>query len=69
MLLLVNNRKKNMKDIYVKKKNVYGNELIYPDCDISVLLSRLMPSKTFSSRDITTLKLLGYKIRTKAEEI
>ena len=58
-----------MKDIYVKKKNVYGNELVYPDCDTSTLLSQLMPTKTFSSDDIRILKLLGYKLKTKAEEL
>ena len=58
-----------MKDIYVKKKNVYGNELLYPDCETSTLLSRLMPTKTFSLDDIRILKLLGYKIKTKAEEL
>ena len=58
-----------MKDIYVKKKNVYGNELVYPDCETSTLLSRLMPTKTFSPDDIRILKLLGYKLKTKAEEL
>jgi hypothetical protein len=58
-----------MKDIYVKKKNVYGNELVYPDCNTSTLLSKLMPTKTFSSDDIRILKLLGYKLKTKAEEL
>jgi hypothetical protein len=58
-----------MKDIYVKKKNVYGNELVYPDCDTSTLLSQLMPTKTFSSDDIRILKLLGYKLKTKPEEL
>ena len=58
-----------MKDIYVKKKNVYGQELVYPDCETSTLLSRLMPTKTFSLDDIRILKLLGYKVKTKPEEL
>ena len=58
-----------MKDIYIKKINVYGNELLYPDCETSTLLSRLLPTKTFSLGDIKILKLLGYKIKTKAEEL
>ena len=58
-----------MKEIYVKKKNVYGNELVYPDCETSILLSNLMPTKTFAPDDIKILKQLGYKLKTKAEEL
>jgi hypothetical protein len=58
-----------MKEIYVKKKNVYGNELVYPDCETSILLSNLMPTKTFSPDDIRTLKQLGYKLKTKSEDL
>ena len=58
-----------MKDIFVKKKNVYGNELMYPDCDTSTLLSQLLPTKTFSLGDIKILKQLGQKIETKPEEL
>ena len=58
-----------MKEIYVKKKNVYGNELVYPDCDTSTLLSQLLPTKTFAPDDIRILKQLGYKLKTKAEEL
>lgn len=58
-----------MKEIYVKKKNVYGNELVYPDCYTSKLLSNLMPTKTFSPDDIRILKQLGYQLKTKEEEL
>ena len=58
-----------MKDIYVKKINVYGNELLYPDCETSTLLSRLLPTLTFAPGHIKILKLLGYKIKTRAEEL
>jgi len=43
--------------------------LLYPDCETSTLLSRLMPTKTFSLDDIKILKLLGYKVKTKPEEL
>ena len=58
-----------MKEIYVKKKTVYGNELVYPDCETSLLLSYLMPTKTFNPDDIQILKRLGYKLKTKSEEL
>ena len=46
----------------VKIKSVYGNDVVYPDCDISRTFVSLLGRKTLTSRDIDHIKALGYKI-------
>lgn len=50
------------KEIFVRIKNVYGNELIYPNCDTTRLLIKLTGKKTFNYSDINTLKQIGYNV-------
>ena len=57
------------KTLIVKKKNVYGNELIYPVCQNAILFSCIAGSKTFCSTTISNIKKLGYKFETEREEI
>ena len=57
------------KTLIVKKKNVYGKELIYPVCNDSVLFSCISGTKTFCSVTIANIKKLGYKFETQKEEI
>ena len=52
-----------------KKKNVYGNELIYPVCQDSIIFSYIAGTKTFCSITIANIKKLGYKFETQKEEI
>ena len=52
------------KTLIVKKKNVYGNELIYPVCQNAILFSCIAGSKTFCSITIANIKKLGYKFET-----
>ena len=59
----------NDKTLIVKKKNVYGNERIYPVCQDSILFSCIAGSKTFCSVTIANIKKLGYKFETQKEEI
>ena len=59
----------NDKTLIVKKKNVYGNELIYPVCQDSIILSYIAGTKTFCSITIANIKKLGYKFETQKEEI
>lgn len=63
--------RKNMKDktLIVKKKNVYGNELIYPVCNDAILFSCIARTKTFCAITIANIKKLGYKFETEREEI
>ena len=57
------------KTLIVKKKNVYGNELIYPVCQDSIIFSYIAGTKTFCSITIANIKKLGYKFETQKEEI
>lgn len=57
------------KQILVQKKNVYGNELIYPACDDAVMFTKLTGKKTLDMRDISTIKALGYEIAIKQETL
>ena len=62
---------KCMKDktLIVKKKNVWGNERIYPVCNKTILFSCIAASKTLCPITIANIKKLGYKFETQKEEI
>ena len=57
--------------ILVKRKNVYGNELIYPMCKTAHKLTMLANTKTLTPYHIQIIKDLGYKviIYTEQEEL
>lgn len=48
--------------IFVRTKNVYGNELIYPACDDSNAFAQLIGKKTFTVSDLRIIKSLGYSV-------
>lgn len=48
--------------MYVKTKNVYGRELVYPACMISEKFARLLGVKSFSDNQLRDIIDLGYKI-------
>ena len=54
--------------IIVSKKNVYGNELIYPICDKAKLFALISDKVTLSPRVITLIKKLGYQPTPKKED-
>ena len=56
-------------NLKLKKKNVWGNELIYPVCQDAILFSCIAGTKTFCSVTIANIKKLGYKFETQKEEI
>lgn len=56
-------------EIIVEIKNVYGNELIYPVCETAKKLTQLTGAKTLTSRSITLIKSLGYKLTVKQREL
>ena len=62
---------KCMKDktLIVKKKNVWGTELIYPVCQDAILFSCIAGTKTFCKITIANIKKLGYKFETEKEEV
>jgi hypothetical protein len=51
-----------MKTMTVQIKNVYGNEMIYPVCEIAKKFALLTGKKTLSMNDIRTIKELGYSV-------
>jgi len=57
------------KILYVKKKNVYGNELVYPVCKDAKLFANLTKQKTLSTDDIARIKSLGYVFKHVEEKI
>jgi hypothetical protein len=48
--------------ILVEVKTVYGNELIYPRCDISRTIAVLAKKKTFDRQDIENIKRIGFVV-------
>lgn len=54
--------------VSIKRKNVYGNELIYP-CNMKEELRQLTGKKTLDMNDLKSLKALGVQIYDCDEEI
>jgi hypothetical protein len=55
-------------EITVKRKTVYGNEVVYPVCDTAICLTMLGDTKTITQRQIGIIKALGYKIVLEQQE-
>jgi hypothetical protein len=55
-------------EIILKEKNVYGNDLLYPNCQISLELIKLTGRSTFKPSDIVALKKIGYKVWTELNQ-
>lgn len=49
--------------IYVKTKNVYGRDLVYPSCEDSHKFAKLLGVKTFNSHQISMIIELGYIVK------
>lgn len=49
-------------ELIMKVKQVYGKDMVYPDCEKSQLLSELLRKKTFDSKELQILAKLGYVI-------
>ena len=58
----------NNMEITVKRKTVYGNEVVYPVCDTAKNLTMLGDTKTITQRQIGIIKALGYKIVLEQQE-
>jgi len=44
------------KTIKLVRRNVYGNELVYPDCERSRLLAQMICAKTFSCQQVELIR-------------
>jgi hypothetical protein len=49
--------------IHVEKKNIYGNELLYPVCQRAKIFAVLTGQKTLSAEAISSIKRLGFSVR------
>ena len=56
-------------ELIVKRKNVYGNNLVYPVCDKSKLFANISGNKTLLPEVIEMIKELGYNLTTESEKI
>lgn len=52
----------HIKFICVSLRSVYGNELIYPACDVAVNYIKLQGRKTFTASDVAAVKSLGIRV-------
>ena len=52
--------------IYVTIKQVYGNDLIYPACDMAAQFARLTKTKTLTTDNFKAIRLLGDNIEVVA---
>ena len=52
----------NKPKIQVTIKNVYGNQLIYPKCFLSMQFSKIAKTKTLSIQNLKDIKLMGFEI-------
>lgn len=50
------------KVVEIKEKSVYGGTLCYPHNQTACLFAELINKKTFSTRDISIMMDLGYRI-------
>lgn len=55
-----------MKEIKIKIKSVYGNDVIYPVCSDARLFSELAGTKTLTKQAIYVIKNLGYTVTVEA---
>ena len=55
--------------LIVKRKNVYGNNLVYPVCDKSKLFANISGNKPLLPEVIELIKKLGYNLTTEREKI
>ena len=56
-------------ELSLKEKCVYGSELIYPDCEDSKTMSKLVGKKTFNDKDLNCFSDLGYKLFLDGKEL
>lgn len=48
--------------IQVRVNKVYGNDIIYPECETSKKLAHLLSQKTLTPQDISRIQDLGYEV-------
>ena len=56
-------------EIVIKRREQYGSEPFYPECEKAALLARLAHRRTFTRKELFLIKELGYTIVVKQEEL
>lgn len=56
-------------EIVITKREQYGTERFYPECEKAMVLARLAHRRTFTRRELSLIKELGYRIVVKQEEV
>jgi hypothetical protein len=62
-------KKKKNNFLFVEIKNVWGNELIYPNCTRSKIFCNIAGTKTLSRYIIDKIKDLGFEIKVSTPEL
>lgn len=60
---------KQDKTLWVRVKNQYGMDRVFPADPTAILFSRLIGQKTFTHRDLCLIEELGYTIQTMPEPL
>jgi len=58
-----------MMKAYIKVKNLYGEDRIYPDCDVSRSLVNLMNTKTIPIDKVYWIRQLGIELEQRPVEL
>ena len=56
-------------NITVRITKNFGQRAVYPVCDVALKLAALIGRKTFTDRDLASIKDLGYSISVAAETL
>ena len=56
-------------EIVITRREQYGSERFYPECEKAAVLARLAHRRTFTRRELALIKELGYRIVIKQEEV
>lgn len=56
-------------EIVITRREQYGSERFYPECEKALILARLAHRRTFTRKELFLIKELGYKIVVKQEEV
>ena len=55
--------------LIVSVREVYGNTLVYPECDDSRTFAKIAGATTLTPEVLRLIKVLGYDIQVKPEEL
>jgi len=61
--------KSSLDKILYVKRNVCGNELVYPVCKDAILFTKLLKQESLTTDDIARIKSLGYTFKHIEEKI